>query len=297
LKNLDSFKEGLSIIINNKKIWVLFFIIQLLFSLVLVRPLAVGLDHLIGNSTIGSEILAGNGANILMEYITHESGVISAQTSIFGLMGIIYLIIMIYFKGGTIALFTRQEAFNPGRFSHFCGEFFGRFFRLFLISLLYFIAAFLLYLGIDALLSTIPGDSEPLIVLTKIIGFAFLLFLIFLIRMVIDYAKILGIRTNEKKMFRTSLKAWVFVFKHPVKTLGLFYFTGLFGLLIWAAYYFLGGLIPAAGPGIALIFIFQQIYAFVRNGVNLLFLSSQTVLMNRLSPLVHPVDIQEEDGK
>lgn len=284
MKIFNAFKTGLSQVLANKKMWLLFFVIQFVFALVIVRPLCVGLDELVGHSLTGQEILSGNGANVLMEYLAHKGDFIDAQKSLFLFMGILYLIVIIFLKGGAVACFTRGEKYSNQQFFRFSGEFFGRFFRLFFISLIYFLAAVLIFAGIDALLKTLTGDSEAMKVLMKVISLALLVFLIFLVRMAVDYAKIMTVKNDENKMIKTSFKAWAFVLRHPAKTLGLFYMTFFFGLLIWAVYYFPGALIPAAGLWIAMMFIWQQVFAFMRNGVNLLFLSSQAALYNSVKP-------------
>jgi hypothetical protein len=293
MKILQSFKTGLGGVLKNKKMWLLFFSVQLVFALILVRPLQTGLDSMVGRSLMGQEIITGKGANVLIEFLAHKADVVSVEIALLLFMGIAFLIVSIFLKAGAVGCFVHQKKNKGKQFFQYSGEYFGRFLRLFFFSLVFFLAAVLLYLGLDSILKLITGDSEAAKVILKITGWIFLLFLLFLVRMVFDYAKVMTVTGEKKKMLKTSLQAWRFVIKHPAKTLGLFYLTGITGVLIWAIYYFPFGLIPAAGFGIYLIFIWQQIFAFSRTGVNLLFLSSQTALyQGMISPSI-PVQSAE----
>lgn len=262
--------------------WFIIYAVQFAFAYVLVQPIAKGLTELIGHSISGQEILAGNGANILFEFLTHKQDLITAWSSLFFPAAVLFILVTIFLKAGAVSLFVRQEKFSAAEFFRSAGLYFGRFFRLFLFSLVFVGVSILIYTLLSGLLKSIAADNEALRVILTITGFVILAILLFFVRMVFDYAKIMAVSSDSRKMVRISLVAWGFALKHPGKTLGLFYLIGITGVLLWAVYYGIGGLIPAAGLGITLMFIWQQLFAASRTGIVLWQLASQSALYREM---------------
>ncbi|MBN2416650.1 hypothetical protein JXO52_12460 [bacterium] len=282
MKVINAFRTGLSGVLGQKAMWFIFYAVQFAFAWILVQPIEKNLTELIGWSMAGDEILAGNGANILFEFMAHKQAAIIAWSSLFVPAAILFILVTIFLKAGAVSLFVKRESFTAAEFFKSAGLYFWRFFRLFLFSLAFFAVSILIYMLLNSLLKSLAGDSERLRVMLTIVGFAILGFLFLLVRMVFDYAKIMAVASGSGKMVRTSLAAWRFVLRHPGKTLGLFYLVGIAGLLLWAVYYGIGGLIPAAGFGITIMFIWQQLFAFSRTGIVLWQLASQSALYGEM---------------
>ncbi len=279
MKILHAYGNGIGDVARNGKMWLLFYLVQFLFALVLVTPVRTTLQRMIGHSVIGEEILRGNGANVLFEFITNHADVVSLVQALILLAGLIFLIVSIFLKAGATGCFVLRRPFSQGGFFRYGAEYFWRFLRLFLISLIFMAVAFIIYTGLNGFLKSLAGDSEKARVISAVASIGVLIFLLFFIHMVFDYARIFTVAREKRKMLKISLKAWGFVLRHPLKTLGLFYMVFLTGALFWGVYYFVGGKLSAlAGLGILIIFIWQQLYAFTRVGINLLFISSQADL-------------------
>jgi len=125
----------------------------------------------------------------------------------------------------------------------------------------------------------IAGDSEPAILILKIVGWIFLLLLFLLIGMAFDYARIATVLADQRKMVRAALSAWDFVFRHKGQTVGLYTLITLAGLILFSLYHAIGSLITAStGLGILILFLWQQFHALGRIGVRLLYFAAQTNL-------------------
>ena len=256
-----------------------------IFSLILLFPLKSELKDMLGYSLMGQEALEGKGANIFIEFIIHHAETVSLERSLLLGMGILYLLSTIFFNGGILGIFTKKDTqFSARLFFESAGRFFGKFFRLFLFSLVFLLLAILLYSILGGIANTIAGDGEILGGVLKIILLVKLFFLIFLINMVFDYAKIRTVLEERKDMFRTGLQAWGFVLKNLGKTLGLYYLIILEGILALIIYLIISNWIQGVtGLGILLLFIWQQIYTLTRIWIRLQFYASETLLYQNVT--------------
>jgi len=281
------FSTSINRVNHNKKMWFVIFGIQVIFAVTLIIPIRSEINKMIGHSLIGQEVLKGNGANVFFEFLAHHSETVSVEIKLLFIIGIIYLLSSIFLNGGIIGCFIKEDnEYSATLFFGSSGKYFGRFFRLFLLSIPFLIIAFLLSKGISSFIKGISPDSEPLQVTAKIIGYIILLFLIFFINMVFDYAKIRTVFQERRSMIMTTLRAMGFVLKNLGKTLGLYYIIAAVGLGFLIIYTIVGKLIPISrGFGIVLFFLWQQMYALGRIWVKLLFLSSEIRLYKNIVPL------------
>jgi len=262
------------------KMWLILFAVQVLFAIILIIPLKAQLNEMLSHSLAGEEILRGIGANVFFEFITHYAQTISLEFSMLLIFGLVYLCISIFFNGGIITSFVKESgSFSVQTFFGGACLFFGRFLRLFLFSLVFMLLIIPIHIGIGTLFSWIAGDSEPIQVILQIVKIIILLFILFLIKMVFDYAKIRTVVFERHDMFKTGLHAWGFVYQHLGKTLGLYYLIAALGLLFFLLYTGIGKFnVVSTGFGILIILLWQQFYAFSRMGIKLLFYSAQVIL-------------------
>ena len=281
----DIFLNGIKKTIDNLRMWLILFGVQLVFAVVLLRPLGGQLDKMLGHSLMGQDVLKGIGMQVFLEFIIDYGQSASLEVKLIWIIGLIYLVTSIFFNGGILGVFVRDEQeFSAHRFFGNAGRYFGRFLRLFLFSIVFIIAALLIHTGLGALFNSIAGDSEPLRILFLMIKTGILLFLLFFINMVFDYAKIGTVFRDRKRMCKTALQSWVFVFQNLGRTLKLYYLVALLGLLCFVMYSLVGKLFgPSTSLGILLLLIWQQMYAFCRIGVRLNFYASQTILYKKLT--------------
>jgi len=279
------FLDGLNRVVRSKRMWALLFAIQLIISLMLVLPLRGQWDAMLGHSLAGESMVQGNGVNLIFEFLVQRSHAVHIEQNLVLLGALFYLVLTIFLNGGILGVFTSDEGdFKIGPFFNSAGAYFGRFLRLFLLSLICFGAALLIHGGLSALLKAIAGDSEPAMVILKIAGWIFLLLLFLLINMAFDYARIITVLTDQRKMVRAVMSAWVFVFRHVGQTTGLYGLVTLAGLILFGLYHAVGSFIATStGLGIITLFLWQQIHAIGRVGVRLLYFSSQTNLYRNTS--------------
>ena len=274
------FIKGINRVIHNKKMWLLLFGLQFLLSVILILPLKSQLGQMFDHSLMGQEILQGIGANAFFEFITFHWQSVSLGLVLLVIFGLVYLCLSIFLNGGILGVFIREdESFSANLFFGSSGLYFYRFLRLFIFSLGFIVVVLFIDSGLGRLFHWIAGDFEPLQMGFRILRIFILLFLVFFIKMVFDYAKIRTVLLERQDMFKTGLRSWGFVFQHMGKALGLFYIVASSGLILFLIYTGFCKLFGASTwLGIFLLFFWQQFYAFGRIGIRLLFHATQVHL-------------------
>ncbi len=266
-------------------------LIIFLFNLVVALLLTLPFRHIwgqaVGYSLAGKELASEWNMNYLINFfIANRASLDASQPAplILG-VGIIYLLVNTFFAGGVIGLFRREERFTLESFFREAGRWFWRFLRLLLISLLFIGVIFLVNLLWKGVAGAALKESanEPLIFWMTILRYGVVIFLLLLVNMVFDYAKISTVVEGSRRMLRTTLSAFGFVFSHLGRTLGLYYLLVFLGAILLALYLSVSHwLLPASI--VMLVFIWQQLYSAARVWVRLLFFSSQMALYKIAAP-------------
>ena len=170
--------------------------------------------------------------------------------------GMVYLLVNTLLAGGIIEVFaSADKRFTMRKFWGGCGAYFWRFFRLMWISVIFYALAlgiyWLLVLGIERADKTATVERPTVI---KSFGALLLLLLLFsAVNMLFDYAKIGAVINDRRKMFRETFKSVRFAFRHPFSTFGLYLTVGLSGLILFAFFLWLRGLVQQDSLGAILV--------------------------------------------
>jgi hypothetical protein len=178
--------------------------------------------------------------------------------------GILYALVWALFLGGILHRYTDGSGlFRLSEFFAQGGTFFFRFVRLAVLSgFLYY----LVYRLSGWLFSWIERTTRDVTVEGTIFGYVvagsvFVAFLLTLVNMAFDYAKIATFRENRRSMLLATLKGFGFVLANLGRTMTLYYGLSFLGLLLLGLYWLVA---PGAGqttaPGVVLAFLVGQAY-------------------------------------
>ncbi len=299
---------GIKRVNKNKRMWFFLLVVNILVALVLTFPLYSALKTSIGDSLMGERLTKGLDYRWYDEFLykfqdsdfinyfratrvvgsgAFFSNVDSLVTGRFFQFGptilvlmAVYVLLNILFAGGILGIFhSPEEKFTIKGFFSFGGTYFNRFFRLFIISgILYGVLYFLFVPYISGIINRIGGtaDSERVAMVLGLIFAVVMFFLLFLVNMIFDYAKIRTVVGNGKSMLKETGKAIGFVFKNFGRTMGLYYFIGVLGIIFMVIYSVVEPQISQVTPLLVLLaFVWQQVYMLARIWVRLTFFSSQ----------------------
>ncbi|MFQ6083671.1 MAG: hypothetical protein ACE5WD_09960 [Candidatus Aminicenantia bacterium] len=277
------FLKGISTTNKNFKIIIYLWVINFLFSLMLVTPIYILIHRNISKSLMGDNLVQRFDLFWLGDTIYRFQNLAPTLTGWLIAPAIIYLLLYIFLHGGIIGrLNVPYEKVTLRNFFSDCGQYFWRFFKLFLISIL----GYLLFLGvIYRLIGLFLGvftknavTEWPLIIVSNLKIIIFIVFFT-IVTMFFDYAKIRLVVSDSKKVLKETLFTLNFLIQRFFKAWGLYLLIGLVTLIFAVIYMEIAHLLPKNHILLILaVFIWQQIYILSRMWTKLIFYASQIEL-------------------
>jgi hypothetical protein len=262
-----------------KTIFVLW-LVNLLAAFPLYLVFSGAFGGALGASGLAGSLASKADMNAIFEVLTGSSD--SLRDVMIAALGLIvlYEFAAIFLAGGILQTLLRKperRAFASAFFSG-GGRFYGRFFRLSISSLLLWLPAAAIYLVFDMALSSMFHDPNR-----ELLGFhlgllraACALALFFLVKMILDYARIRIAVRDSRRVLAEFLSAVGFVGRRLGRTLALYYILGLLGLAVLALYGLADGAFAKTTPaavsaGLAL----TQIFILSRGWLKIAFQAGQ----------------------
>jgi hypothetical protein len=204
-------------------------------------------------------------------------------------LGIGYLLLNTLLAGGVIdALNSEDGRFTARRFWGESGAYFWRFFRLALISLIFYAAAFGIYE-----LARWPIDSAAdkasafgSIAYERWAAMALLALMCLFVNMAIDYAKISTVINGRRGMFRETFRAFRFSFRNFFNAFGLYLLIALVSADVFLAFNTLRWHVNQSSMAqVALALLLGQIAVAGRMWGRLVFYGAEANLYKKLAPV------------
>jgi hypothetical protein len=197
-------------------------------------------------------------------------------------LGLAYMLIWSLMLAGVLVHLSRgPDRFQLGPFLSGGADYWFRFLRLMVISgvFYYLIYRFARWLFPWIEEATKDVTVEGTVLFWNLLGAVAILFLLGLVNMIFDYAKIATVRERCRSMLLAAFRGFVFVFTHPLRTFGVYLSLALVALLLPLIYLFFG---PGTGQStwttVLLVFLIGQVYLIARLVLRLTFFGSQLVL-------------------
>ncbi len=235
-----------------------------------------GLAETFGPSVTGILPQMGNWEKLL------DGEILSVQGPIL-LAGLAFLFAWAFLGGGILDRYAQHMgAASQEQFFQRCGEFFFRFVRLQVITL-FFYWLIIRWVG-TPLFRWVVDSNRDTVQETKIIvhtfsAYALVAFLLIIISMASDYAKIAMVTDRWQSALLVFVRGLGFVFSRLPWTLGLYLVLLAVGGMLFLLYSVMA---PGAGQsdwvGVVVAFLISQAYLLARLTLKLWFLASQTVL-------------------
>ncbi len=303
--------EGFGNVVQSKRYILLAYGLNLLIALVLGIGLAFTLSESIGDSLAGENLRTGFDALWYQGFSTEAEGLADTfDPSIVGIgavfngletmldgsfvqsnwevagVGFLYWLLWTFMAGGFIALYATPKE-QPSFFQR-GAEFFPRLLILGAMAgviyfLLFYFVADWLTKAVDALTRETIDERIHL----SLVAFKYLVVwgLIWTVKLVFDYSKIVVVVKNHKNALTAPLVAMRLVFANFVKVYGLYLSIGVVWFAMLLFYWLIA---PGAGQAhwITIIgaFVVGQIYVLARIATRCLFYAGQTSMFKAISP-------------
>jgi hypothetical protein len=256
----------------------LLWLFNLLFASVVYFQFSAYLRASLGTRAAAAGLLKSIDFNTVFDLLVVDGTALGRFISLAILLTLAYGFFSIFLNGGILhTLFAGRRSKAPAGqrrlaplFFQGAGKFFGRFFRLFLCSLALWALAFAAMMILWRIFGSATRDTanEALIFWMVLIEAAVCLFLAFLVRMILDYARIRMVVEDESAALGSLAKAISFVFRRFGKAVALWALFLLTGAAVIALYCAATSGIKTYNPlTILLVFLIGQIFIIARGWV------------------------------
>ncbi|MFP4081158.1 MAG: hypothetical protein ACLFVG_00215 [Candidatus Aminicenantes bacterium] len=287
MKVLASFGKGLKEAVLQPKMVGMLWFINFMFGSVIFYLFYKRLTDVVGDTLTADKLLKKFDYHFFFEFLVHSGQALSTILFVALVLMVIYFLVSVFLYGGILysLVHTQKSAsMEPERkgfgsiFFQGCGKFLWRFFRLAVYSLLLWLifVVFFSLMGQIVKAVTAKGTHEKLAFYLFLVEVALGLFLVFLIKMIMDYTRIRIVTEDTRFVFRSLLNTLKFVFKKFGKTLPLYYLLLLTGFVLFAIYWLLKAVIPYHSLlTILIIFVVYQLYMASREWLRIAFQAAQ----------------------
>ncbi|HEU0184015.1 MAG TPA: hypothetical protein VFS27_01790 [Blastocatellia bacterium] len=225
--------------------------------------------------------------------------VASQVGGLFVAMGVCYLLLNTLLTGGVIGVFNSADGrFTMRKFWGEAGAYFWRFFRLTLISLIFYGVAVGIYALLRWPIENAAGRASAFesVIYKRWAAMALLALLFAFINMAFDYAKIGTAAHSDRKMskgmFRETFRAFRFAFRNFFKAFGLYLIITLVGFALFLAFNALRWRVDqSSAGGVSLAILLGQIVIAARMWTRLVFYAAETHLYKKLAPDPTPAPV------
>lgn len=282
---LKSYIKGIVEATIRPKMISLLWLFNFLFASLVYFLFSGTFSQALGKSLAASELLKGHelGKQVMFEFLTTSGGGLQALFRTVLLLTFLFLPVSMFLQGGVLHALVYQgkrERFAPSFFQG-GGKFFGRFFRLTLYSLVLGVLFIIFFLVVNLLLgaATKGSDNELLKFYLMLARLVLALFLFYLYKMILDYARIKIAVEDSWFVLDSLFVSLKFVFRKFGKTLFLFYLLGVTGVLIIFIYWGIRSLFAASSAGTMILgFILAQLFILSRAWLRIAFAAAQMKL-------------------
>ena len=273
------YKKGVTEATARPKLMAVLWLFNVSFASILYVIFFRAFNASVGPSLALNDLLKTGDMNIILETLTQTAGPFASAFRAAPIVVLLYFLANVFLQGGilNVLIAPRGRKNFAETFFGGGGRFYGRFLRLLVYSAVVWIPAIILFFAINAALGVLDNPSrEKQMLFFVIIRVALGLFLLHLIKMVLDYARIMIAVRDSRAVFRSLMDAVRFVVRRLGGTLGLYYLLGLTGLVISLAYLGLKSLVGVTtAAGILTVFLVTQVYIAGRSWLRAAFQAGQ----------------------
>ncbi|MEW6457229.1 MAG: hypothetical protein AB1410_11020, partial [Acidobacteriota bacterium] len=187
MRILSSYKSGVTEALSNKKMIFLLWFVNAFVSFLIFVPSFILLSRNFGSNILGEKMLKATDYALWLEfYVQNQKG--ANPILLFGVLVIfVYTFLSIFLTGGILGILIKRDQTEKfsSRFFRNSGYYFGKFFRLTLFSLIFWIGLGIFYFILRLVSRSITKNGEKEFL-------AFILSITFLVLvLLIDYMKAL----------------------------------------------------------------------------------------------------------
>lgn len=277
---MKSLWTGAGRALRNWRLWILFYIMNLLFAVVLALPFAALFASNVSKSLAGSDLLSGFSYRWYVEFVHANSAYFASLVPQIVLLFSVYVLIEVFFAGGFYSAFGSRERAGMGSFfSNGASNFFPLLMvtlaEVLLLFVLYEIDAFWAWAGKDA---AIDALTDTQMFHAELLRYGVVAVLFAAINMLSDFVRA-AIALDDGTLFSRISRGFSFVMKHPMSSFGLYAGCTAFSAFVIALFFFIRNGVHEANEETVLFGIaIGQIFILLRIFSKLIFYAGEAIL-------------------
>ena len=280
MKIINGYIKGLLDATLRPKMVMILWLVNFLFAGLIYFLFSAAFGSVFGSSLMLRDLIKKMDMNVVIEFLTSSGVALGEIMAAIMILAFLYGLASIFLNGGILNVLLERNAGESHAKAFFAGSgaFFGRFLRLAIYSILLWLPALAGFIIVDGLLGLLTRNPvhEQLGFYMTLFRLVLVLFLAYLIKMILDYARIGIVAKDSRKVFRELLASIKFVWSRPAKTLILYYGLGLTGWAVFLVYRWLAGsFAQESWIGIFLGFLLAQIFIASRGWLKIAYFAAQ----------------------
>lgn len=286
MKAITSYTKGIKEATKRPKMIVLLWAINFMFASVLYFLMSELFNSAVAPHIDVDQLMKKLDFSVILDFILNNGGALNTIISVGLILTVMYFFFSHLIYGGILHILkSGREPGGEEKKSRFmtvfwegAGKFFFRFFFLSVLSILLWLGFLFINLILTPIggLLTNKGENEQMLVYVFIGRVIIALFLILLIKMILDYARIKVVSEDNRNVLQSFFHAIGFVFSRFGKTLALFYLILLTGAILFFILFFLKSMISTTTlTAVVIAFIIGQFIIVIRTWTTIFFQSGQ----------------------
>jgi len=287
-----TFTDGLRLAFEHRRLACRLWLVNFLYSLLVILPLAFLIHGGASRSLAAADILARADVHWLTDLSARYTNAAPLLIGLLLAAVAFYLLLTVFLNGGVIGNLLRTGS-RPtlAEFFHDCGLYFWRFLRLALLSLpFYLLFAGVLHGLVAALLKTLArrAATEWPVLATSILRLLALALLLGLVSMLFDYVKIGLARSGRRSVLKETWLTLKFIGRRFFGAWALYLLAGLVFVALTLLYLEMARILPHGRPLLVLLaFLWQQMYILGRQASRVVFYATEFEFVKQ-NPTVAP---------
>lgn len=305
MKVLKYYFQGIKRATSEGRLVWLLWLVNVLFASLVYFQFSDYMNQVLSRSEAAENFLKTFDMNTFFELLTHNGEKLNAIVSLAILLLIGYIFTSVFLNGGILFTLIHPRKTEKKRrlaplFFGGGGKFFGRFVRLLIYSLILWLGIIFVILILNMILKPITkgGTNEVLMFYLILVRVVIALLLVFLVKMIVDYARIKIVVEDSRKVFRPLFQAVGFVFRKLRSTLAIYYIFMLTAAAVFILYLLVQKTVKThALLPILFAFIIGQIFILSRGWVKVGLQAAQMNFFHLAAPpqkTVEPVPVPAE---
>ncbi len=218
MKVSKSYSQGIKRASSEGKLVWLLWLINVLFASLIYFQFSDYLNQVLSRSAAAANFLKTFDMNTFFELVIHNGEKLNILVSLAILLLIGFLFVSVFLNGGILFTLILPRKTEKRRrlaplFFEGGGKFFGRFLRLLIYSLILWLGIIVVILILNMILKPITkgGTNEVLMFYLILIQVVIAFLLLFLVKMIVDYARIKIVVEDTRKVFHPLFQAVGFI--------------------------------------------------------------------------------------